>query len=81
MCYYGNNKYPKPGIHNWGNTQGDLQQKSGKGGSEPEVQEQILSIPDKVTQEGFDIEMTPEETAKESNRDDQLFQCLMGSMQ
>ena len=46
---------PEPGMQNWGKTQDGCQQQSGQGVFDPEGLEQILSIPDKVHQEGFDL--------------------------
>ena len=67
-------------MKNWGKTQGDRQQKPGKWGYDPEGEKQMLQIPYKVPQEGFDLEIPPVDTAKESNRDDQPAQSLMETM-
>ena len=75
------NKDTEPGTKNRGNTKGDWQHQSGKGGLETEGQEQILPIPDKVPREGFDLEIPPEDMAKELSRDDQPDKVLMEATQ
>ena len=65
-----NQKEPDVDMKNWGKTQGDRHHQSWKGCSQPEVQEQILTIPSKIPEEVFDLKTIPEETANESKRDD-----------
>ena len=80
-CYESRRKDPDPGMQNWGKKQGNRQNQSGQGDSEPEVHDQILPIPAKVPPEGFDLKNMAEETAKDSRRDDQPDQFLMEEMQ
>ena len=78
--YESRHKDPEPGIQNWVKTQGDSKLQSGQKGSDPEGQDKILPIPDKIIHEGFDPETPPEEMAKESRGNDQPVQCLVASM-
>ena len=72
---------PETGMRNWGKTQDDQNNQSVQGGFETEGQSQILPILDKVPQEGFYLKMTPEDTAKESRRNELLTQHLIEAMQ
>ena len=56
--YESTQKDPEPGIKNWGKTQDKRQHQSIQGVLEPEIQDQILPIPAKLPQEGFDFETT-----------------------